>query len=86
MLNKLPWIKACAESVQNLKHGDQLLVVVRLAGRLCGGHPYLDFHVTEVQADGQGFVKFHSNGWNWEWSDVAYYLPLSDVDLPEDLK
>jgi hypothetical protein len=61
-------------------------MAVRLAGRLGNRKPWMDFHCVEVQADGKGAVKFHSNGWNWEWSDVAYYLPLSDVDLPEDVK
>lgn len=69
-----------------LSHGEQFLMVVRLAGRLGGGVPWYDYHVVEVQRGQQGDkgdIVFHSNGWRWEWEDVSFYLPMGSLKLPE---
>lgn len=68
-----------------LKDGEQFLMVVRLAGRLCGGPPFLDYHVVEVEHGPNGVV-FHSNGWTWTWDDVFCCLPMSQIKLPEELR
>jgi hypothetical protein len=83
----LPWQPggALGSSKLDLKNGEQYLMVVRLAGRLGGGEPWMDWHVVEV-LHGPNGVVFHSNGWTWTWSDVTYYLPLAKLKLPHNIE
>jgi len=81
----LPWQLGGARggNMLNLKNGEQYIMVVRLAGRLGGGEPWMDWHVVEV-LHGQHGTVFHSNGWTWTWADVSYCLPLGELKLPSD--
>jgi hypothetical protein len=83
----LPWQPggALGSSKLDLKNGEQYLMVVRLAGRLGGGEPWMDWHVVEV-LHGPNGVVFHSNGWTWTWSDVTYCLPLAKLKLPHNIE
>lgn len=83
--SRLSWIPGGARGGNklDLKNGAQYLMVVRLAGRLGGGEPWMDWHVVEVQHGPHGVI-FHSNGWTWTWADVSYCLPLSELKIPSD--
>jgi hypothetical protein len=87
MIDDLPWLLggATGGDKRALTDGCQYLMVVRLAKRLYGGPPFLDFHVVEIQNDSHGFL-FHSNGWVWRWEDVWACLPLSCLTLPASLR
>lgn len=86
-MTDLPWQPGGARGGDKaaLSHGEQFLMCVRLAGRLGGGSPWLDWHVVEIKNDEDGF-KFESHGWVWRWEDVEYCLPMSSLKLPEEAK
>ncbi|MHB8972752.1 MAG: hypothetical protein ACYC3X_20625 [Pirellulaceae bacterium] len=81
---RLPWLPGGARGGDklSLKDRHQYLMVVRLAGSLCGGPPWMDWHVVEVENDEDGFL-FQSNGWVWRWEDVEWCLPLASLELPD---
>ncbi len=81
----LPWQPGGAKGGDRLalKNGEQYLMVVILARRLCGPGLWTDWHVVEVQHDEDGFAFHSDGGWKWRWEDVHWFLPLAALQLPE---
>lgn len=63
------------EHPETFEDGERLLVAVQLMT----GH--WAFNVITTECDGD-YVDCRCNGeyWGWDWSDVSYWCPLSEIE------
>lgn len=64
---------------QNFVDGDQYLFAVRLAGDSWEFHAVIAKCCPELGCD---FATVQGDPWDWSWSEVEWFVPCADLDLP----
>lgn len=76
------WRKIDPEQV--FHDGDQLLVAVSVRSRFEPNKFYWDYAVVRISCDEDHFdVDTDGRDWGWSWSDVEWWMPLSEFALPQ---